>query len=268
MKTFTSFIILMTLSLNLSASECMTRETTKTGKVLVLPLYEATVNYFFNKISKDAFATVAWSLNEEKTRSCFKEAKETYFPREVVIPRTSAGDLRVNVFAGEKDTALSILPQANGHYFGNSDSIKIPFNKKREIETALVRGERLVEVTGDLSFSTMVEEQKIIGSLNCAEENQEAGILNLLKRTKELEHQITKLQGRGKINLEEVMEEFFGTCVTFRDVEAGTFEEFERQQRISSTLSREKFSVVGSVSVLKSEPLPGVAAQKVTIFDI
>ncbi len=268
MKTITSLFILMTLSFHSNASECMVKETTKTGKVLVLPLYEATVNYFFNKISKDAFATVSWSLNEGKTRSCFNEAKINYPSREVVIPRSSAGELRVSVLEGDKDVALNILPQANGHFFGNSDSIKIPWNKKREIETALARGERLVEVTGDLSFTTTVEEQKVLASLNCAEENQDAGILNLLKRTKELEGQIAKLQSRGKINMEEVMEEFFGTCVTFRNVEADSFDEFERQQRVSSTLSREKFSVVGTTSVFKSEPLPGVASQKVTIFDI
>ncbi len=268
MKNFTLIFSLITFSLGVSASDCLIKETTKTGKVLVLPHYEATVNYFFNKMLKEAFATVAWSLNETKTRACYNEAKTLYSPREVVIPRSSAGQLMVNVLLGEKEVSLNIFPQANGHFFGDSESIKIPYSKKRDVEAALARGDWMVEVTGDLSFTTTVEEPRVLTSINCSEENQDAGILNLLKRTKELEAQVMKLQSRGKINLEEVMEEFFGTCVTFREVEAGSFEELDRQQRVSSSLSREKFSVIGLVSILKSEPLPGVAGQKVTIFDI
>lgn len=268
MKKLALFMTFLSLSLDVLATDCMVREVSKTGKVLVLPHYEASVNYFFDKVTKSAFATVSWYINEDHTRNCFNITKERYSSREVVIPRSKASHLTIRVHGNPEAVELNFHTQANGHFFANTRTIEIPYSIRKELEETLKKGGGLVEVFGDLSFVMTTEEPKVLSSFNCSKENEEAGVLNLVKRIKELETQVSKIQGRGKINMEEVMQEFLGTCVTFNNVEAGSFEEFERQQRRNSSLNKEKFQVVGTVPVSKSEPLKGVASQKIEIFDI
>lgn len=263
-----AMIAFLTISMEVLAADCMVRETSRTGKVMVLPRYEASVNYFFDKENKDAFATVSWYLNEEKTRACFDEAQVNYPTREVVIPRSRGSSLSVKVRGGSKETSIHIHEQANGHFFGNSNTIPVSYGLKKEIEETLARGEGLVEIFGDLSFAMTTETKKVLGKVGCAKNSEEGGILVLLQRMKEIQEEAISLRSRGKIDMEEVMSEFLGTCVTFNNVEADSFEEFERQQRVKSSLKKEKFEIVGTVPVTTSEPLTAVATQKVTLLDI
>lgn len=264
----TALITFLTLSLEVLAAECIVKETSKTGKVLVLPQYEASVNYFFDKTSSEAFATVSWYLNTEDTRACFNQTQSKYMGREVVIPRSRASHLSVRVKGGTKETSISMFEQANGHYFGDSEKISVDFKAKKDIEQALSHGGGLVEIFGDLSFTMTTQTKKVLDNISCVKDSEDIGVLVLLRRMKEIQGEIANLRTRGKIDMEEVMSEFLGTCVTFNNVDANSFEEFDRQQQVSSSLKKAKFQIVGSVPVTVSEPIQAVSSQKIQLLDI
>lgn len=264
MKFISIFSLL--LSFQSLAANCVTKDLK--SKILVLPQYEATVNYFFGKSSKEGFATVSWKLNEDVTRDCFEETKTKHPGSLVVIPRSEVSHLNVKVLGGMREVPLQIYPQANGHFFGDADSVKVPSSMKKELELALKKGESMVEVSGDLRFVTTVDEPKILAEVSCTNQGDEGGVLNMLKRMKELEKEVLLIQPKGKINLEEVMQEFLATCVSFKNVEASSFHELEQKQRVTSTFNHKLLPIVGVVPVTKSEALSAVAIQQINLFDL
>lgn len=260
----------LTISLSLSAlaSDCATRQSNPTGKVYVLPSYQAQVNYFFDKDTLKAFATVSWKLDEARTRFCFNEARENFPDRNVVIPASQATELTVSVRGGISPSGLNFHRQANGHLFGDTDSIKVSYSQKKDIEASLARGETIVEITGDLSFNMTAEQQRVLKTLKCSEEDDQVGVVGLIKKLRTLEGELDNLRPRSKIDREQVFEEFLGSCVNFQNVEASSFQEFDRQQRTSSSFKTGSFDILGTVPVTTTEPMSAVASQSVNVMEI
>ena len=270
MKTyiFAALSTLTFLSTQAEAYECTFKEVPSTGTRYVMPIYRAKANFFFDKNIKEAYALTSWDLDVEKTRDCFNLGKEKYPQNKVIIPTVRAGDLEVKVMGSETTMPLNLYPLSNGHFSGSSNMIWIPYSSREKIESAIKNGERVIEILGDFRFKLTVMERKVLGAINCIEKSEEAGVLNLYKRLGEIKTILESRNPRESINQEEVMQDFLGSCVEFKNVESESLVGFDSAQRMNSKILKGDFPFQGNAAKETTEAMPTVGAQNAAIFDI
>jgi hypothetical protein len=270
MKTYI-FAALSTLGLlttQVRAEECIYKNITNANTVYVVPLYKATVNFVFEKKENKAFAQVLWGLDEDKTRECLTEGRVKYPISKIVISSVRMDSLKATVMGGNNSAAINVYPEANGHWHGETDLIRIPYSYRNQIELAIQNGQSVINIAGDLRYRMTIIERKQVSSVDCTEKDEEAGVLNLFKRFKEIKTTLENRNVKEAINVEEVMQEFLGTCVVFQNVDSNSLQEFESALRINSRLVKGVLNFKGNVVKEITESLPAVSIQHATILDI
>ncbi|HXH31900.1 MAG TPA: hypothetical protein VNJ01_13910 [Bacteriovoracaceae bacterium] len=261
--------LLSLLNVGVSFGECGFMEAPESGKVYVLPRYEADVKYVFNNQTKNSFAQVQWKLDLEGSRACFRLGKERFGSYKVVIPSVQIDkQLFVKIMGSEQEHPLRVFQEANGHWTGMPGIIKVPFELKAEIASAIQSGKKLAEVSGEIYFSRSTIQRKEIGSLECTEREEEAGLMNLFKRFQALKQKLEQRNSREAVNTDEALEEFLEKCVVFENVEASSLVGFNERQRVTSRIVRGKFSFNGNVAGETPEPVPPLASQTASIFEL
>lgn len=256
------------LSTLVQASECVYKEVPSTGKTYVTPIYKANVNFVFDKKDQSGFAQTSWSLDHLATKKCFKEGQEKFPTSKVVIPTVRVGDLVVNVLNGASSKPLHVLPEANGHWNGMSDLIKIPYSSREEIELAIKNKESVITISGDMGYRLTEIERKVVGKVECTEKNEEAGVLNLFKRFGEIRNLLEKRNQNEGVVVEEVMQEFMGACVVFQNVDSNSLTEFDSAQRLNSRIVIGNLYLKGNALKETTHSMPTIAVQTASILDI
>lgn len=261
-------IILSTLlCLKTFANECNYKNIN--GKrSYVIPIYVTEVDYIINHKTKSIMAKVAWKLNIEKTSECVEHLKgQLGESTEILLAKLRMEQIFV-AFPGDKTVELSVFPEANGHWYGNSGFVKLPYSAKDFIEKNFKDKAPTISLIGDIRYNMEVTNRIVVADLSCQGKAQTNGIMAFISRIKDIRQELTERPASENINQEEVLETFLGSCIKFSSVDSSSLKEFRDLQRMSSKIVKGSIPVFGDITKTVSEPMNLSSHEDINILEV
>jgi hypothetical protein len=263
-------VLLMFLSLaitNSEAQECHFESVPSMRTRYVTPIYFAKVDYFFDEATKEAFASTFWEFDVEKTRDCFKMAKNLYPEETVLIPNITVTQVQLKPMGALDFAHIEIYPLANGHWSGGSRLIPISYKSKEMIAAAIKQGLHLVEFKGDPRMRLTTQDKFEVKKLDCTKGEMQEGAMNLFLRLSEIKTQVDSLVASQGVKTEEAMDEFFAKCLEFSNIETQSLGDFYRQHKLKTKIIPGEFQIMGYQSKLTYKSIPGIQSEVANIHE-
>ena len=236
---------LMALKANAQSFACIYKDVEHSKIRYVHPVYNINVNYMFDKSTREAYALANWQFDVEKTRDCFEAGREKYPNSELMVPPISVSQVQLKILGSKEFFYLDTYPMANGHWSASTRMIPIPYSAKEMIVDAIEKELSVAEFMGDPRMRITIIERKPVGIVKCTNKEEEAGVMNLFKRLKEVKETAETMTLSAGVKPEEALQNFLGKCVEFNHVNAESFTEFDKEQRINSKIIKGEFSLMG-----------------------
>jgi hypothetical protein len=246
---------------------CIYQEIPKSEIKYVHPVYKIDVNYFFEKSTKKAYALVSWQLETEKTRLCFDQGMDKFPESKLLIPTVSVSQVQIKVLGQDNFVNLDVFPSANGHWSSSTQMVSIPYSSQSLIVHAIENKIPTVEFNGDPRMRITITERKPITQFKCTDKEEEAGVLNLFKNLRKVKVKAESMIRFG-VNSEEAMEDFLKKCVQFKSVNAESFGEFDKEQKIYSKIKKGEFNFIGNSKKETYEKMKGFLFENASIHNI
>lgn len=258
----------LTASMNaLAAVECPHKVIEADKAVVVVPIYQARVDYQFDDENKKGTAYVTWGVNEEESRSCFKKIEARYPELKASLGRIRVSAIEAKVFKGESAGQMEVMDMAGGYYMGNTDLIPVSYGAKAEIKKAVARKDALVSLSSDAYFEYAVMEKTVVGEVACLGTGNPNGVINLHTRLGELIKIINSRPSSEKVSRDEVLDQFMTYCVDFSEVDAGSMAEFERASLRKTRMVKGFLKLIGIGKVYKKEKADAASLQLSTFLE-
>lgn len=234
----------------------------------VIPIYVTEVDYIINHKTKSIMGKVVWRLNIDQTMECVEHLKEKMGnSTEILVAKLRMEPITVT-FAEDKTVELSVFPEANGHWYGNTGFVKLPYSAKDLIEKNVKNKAATISLNGDVRYSMEVTDRVVVADLSCQSNAQTNGILAFISRIKDIRNELKTRPASENINQEEVLETFLGSCITFSSVDSKSLKEFRDLQRMSSKIINRSIPVFGDVTKSISQPLNLSVYEDVNILEV
>lgn len=208
---------------------CPHRLVKSTGMIHVTPIYVGKVIYFFDDIEKKAHAEVAFALDSEATRDCFKSIQQSNPKFEIKLAHFEFKNLKVQVFKGLREGEFVLYPEPGGFFHGATE-MPVSYKSKAQIKKAIEEKIDLVKVIGEIGYEYTELEREEVVELDCLSNNSNLrSIERLHQRLGEVITELSMSNPRGQIAKEEALDLFMTKCVEVKEVEASSFSMFEKQ---------------------------------------
>lgn len=267
MKNLISMILLASSLGAFAQSECAYKVIESAQEVAILPVYEASVMYVFDGKEKSAFATINWRANNEESFKCFEQIEAKYPKLKAISAKIRMSDVKLEVFKGLNSDTSGIYPEAGGFYFGEG-SVKVDYKAKAEILKAIARGEPLIKITSDSYFTYEPLVSTEIATLECQSSKDNKGVLALHKRLGEIIKQMSFYPASKGVAKEQVLDQFMNSCVSFSEVDADSFESFQKKSLKKTELVKGQIKVMGQERGFKRQEVELISKQSSTALEI
>lgn len=229
-------------------------------KTYVMPAYSVVVNYTFDNEEEKGYALVKWAFDEDTTSTCMRASKG-------ILPRTDLTEMKVAVLGGLEPAKMRISPQLGGQWHGDA-SLEVDFKSKSAVKEAIKKGEKISELKGDLKARFSKRVRDVVAKVSCQGDRKEiSGVIALHKRLGEMVELLIKRDPKEKVEQDVVLEEFLGSCVEFKDVDAQSLIEFENVMRKKVKIKEADLPVMGEVTKDFSEKVSNATSEKATFFE-
>jgi hypothetical protein len=265
MKSLSLATMLMMSSISVHA-ECLSELLASNKTIVVLPIYQASVNYLFDDNEKKAMAIVNWNLNKDETITCFDKLSSSNPEYKISIASTRISELEVSVFKGLNSERMIIYPEPGNHFHGETDLIPVDYRAKKEIKRMIENKTPLINISGDFRYSYLNVERVAVAEISCLR-GPAIGVLNLHRRLGEIIKELSTRNQSESINKDDVLDLFMTSCVEFKQTDITTIQDLKESFIRKTRLVDGKIPVMGNRSQLKSRPLNPVALQNSTFIE-
>lgn len=235
-------------------AECDFKQIESTGTIYVVPIYKGQVLYYFEDAEKKAMAHVQWNYDADATGACYRKAESEFTGKIVTIPAMNGPEFEIEVFKGLKKERMQMFLEPGSQYHGNTELIPVDYRSKSEILRSIKDKKELVTFSSGLSFNYEKKERKTVGEINCSWKGELFGVTALHKRLGEVMKLIQARAANEKINRDEILERFMGSCVELHDLEVTTMEGLALARRVK--LTKGKIPLEGETIVKGTEKIP------------